>query len=240
MVSDTIKQTIIQINKEESAKHTPGKFYPSSVGKCLRQIVYQMLGYEAPPIDAKGLLIMNNGTYFHDRIEHILKQSDIFIASELPIKSQELNISGRLDILARNVYPHKSSDNIIEIRDDNGVIYTGPKEDVLIIELKSINSKGFAYVEKNGPKLEHKQQVHLYMYLTGIVNSVVLYENKDTQDLCEYHVPYNKQMAEEVVDKITKANYYYKRKILPEREYTINSFDCKFCPYKEQCWEIAF
>ena len=72
-----------------------GKFYPSAVGQCKRKIVYQMMGYPGKPKQGRNIMILDNGTYFHNRIEDMFKRIGIMIAPELRLKDEALRISGR-------------------------------------------------------------------------------------------------------------------------------------------------
>jgi CRISPR/Cas system-associated exonuclease Cas4 (RecB family) len=233
-----INEKIVESNKAERANHKPGKFYPSSVGKCLRAIVYQMLGYEGREPDAKGLSIMDNGTYFHERMESNIRKTDIFVASELPLKNEQLNISGRLDLVIKNFSPHTPDDKIVKlINHKSETVYEGPSNDVMIVELKSINEKGFTYLKGKGePKEEHVQQIQLYMYMTGIHSGILLYENKNTQEMMDFYVEYNEEVVQEVVIKIMKAKQYKERTIIPPRDYAKSSMQCTYCDFKNVCW----
>src|SRR5690606_19034864 len=92
-----------QLSQERRVKEGRiGKFYPSSVGRCKRQVAYQMLGYPGKPISGHNLLIMENGTSFHNRMENLFKEMGIMIAPELSLRHEELRISGRSDAIVWN------------------------------------------------------------------------------------------------------------------------------------------
>jgi len=212
-----------------------GKFYPSSVGKCKRAIVYQMLGYPKKGVGIKSYLILENGTYTHERLEKMFKDAGILIASELPLKDAELKISGRLDLIVHNVFEHEEDDKMITLKDKGKVIYRGSPSDAVIVELKSISDSGFNRL--NGkPKDEHRDQVMLYLHLTGIRLGAVFYENKNTQELAEFLVPYDEQEAKRVIDKIRFCGECYDKQQLPEKEFEKHDFDCLYCDYRENCW----
>lgn len=257
------------------------KFYPSSAGRCCRSITYQMLGYKPKADkDPRILMIMENGTYMHNRIEHMLDETGLMIAPELSFKKEEWRISGRSDAVVKNFLPHTPSETIITIqepeykKDENGRsikdeggnriiekykhLYTGPDNGVIIVELKSISSKGFKYA----PKKDHLLQLHLYMYLLGIRMGMLLYENKDTQEMKEIFVPYDEELAKEVVSQVMKVNLYVDKYKLPEEEFQAKysyfmvdgqlpeflqgdlparegqetDFQCLYCDYKHHCY----
>jgi CRISPR/Cas system-associated exonuclease Cas4 (RecB family) len=160
------------------------------------------------------------------------------IAPELSIFSEELNISGRSDAIVQNYLPHEKSQDIITLKNPAGeVVYEGPESEILIIELKSINQRGFDWVvKKNEQKEEHELQLQLYMYLTGIKQGIVLYENKNKQELAEFPVKYDQKKIDYIVDKIKKINKHVEENTLPPREYVKTDFECRYCDYQDICW----
>ena len=233
-----IHENMLKLNEEESKKHSGGKFYPSSVGMCSRKVVYQMSGYPRPPMDGRVLLILENGTTFHERMENVMEKAGILIAPELSIKSQELNISGRSDAIIKNHLPHEVSDEIVKLADPEGkVVYEGPESEILIVELKSINKRGFDWLtKKNEHKEEHELQLQLYMYLTGIKQGILLYECKDNQSLAEFYIKYDQQKVDYIVNKIKNINKHVEEGTLPQREYVKTDFQCRYCDYADICW----
>jgi CRISPR/Cas system-associated exonuclease Cas4 (RecB family) len=198
-----------------------------------------MSGYPQPELDPKVLSIFENGHSFHNRMEHLFGKAGILIAPELPIKNAEMNISGRTDAVVRN--PNKGlykDTHLITLLDfDNNIIFEGPNNEVALVELKSINNKGFNKVNNdNHPKEEHIQQLQLYMFLSGIRQGVVFYENKDTQATAEFWIEYDEKLVEKLIAKIKNINTHVAAKTLPEREGTRSSYKCNYCDFKDICW----
>ncbi len=240
---------ITKNNKRDYVNKVP-KFYPSSVGKCSRAIVYQMLGYPSEEFKPDFLFILENGNYYHERIENLFKTTGLMIAPELSIKEPNLRISGRSDVIIKNFLPHESSNNIIklykplsykeqEANKEPEVLWEGPDNDVIIVELKSINEKGFARVFRYGAKEEHILQLQLYMYLTGIRVGSLLYENKNNQQLLEFIIPYNDEIVNKIINKIKNVNKHVDNETFPEKEFEKTDFECRYCDYKDICWPEA-
>jgi len=94
----------------------------------------------------------------------------VLISAEQPVKHSNPPISGRLDYLIRHEIYGQS-----------------------IVELKSINDRGFKYLTTD-PKNDHFLQLQIYLNLMGIDHGVVLYENKNDQQmkafgLCQWWIP---------------------------------------------------
>lgn len=234
-LTEIINHYLANEKEGRSPEQGIGKFYPSSVGKCDRAIVYQMLGYPQKNKDPKSYMILENGTYFHDRIEKTFRESGILVASELPLKDERLHISGRLDLIVWNFLQLEDGENIIELKTSEKTIYTGAAKDLIIVELKSISANGFDRLG-NSPKDEHKDQLTLYMELTGIHNGIVFYENKNTQECAEYLVKYDPVRAGRIIRKIEKCVECFEKKELPPKEYEKHDFQCQYCDYREICW----
>jgi CRISPR/Cas system-associated exonuclease Cas4 (RecB family) len=258
-VIDILHELVKENNQEERTKHNPCKFYPSSIGKCLRAIVYQMQGYEPKPMDGRFLLIMDNGTYYHERCEELFGTTGLLIAPEVSFKVPELRLSGRSDVLIKNFLPHESSSNIIKLyvtekvkdsegnvlKDDKGndveqdkLLYEGPDNDVIIVELKSISDSGFKYLDRAGAKEAHKMQLMLYMHVMGIKQGLILYENKNTQEMKEFFIGYDAELSERIIEKVRAANSHVNAGTLPEKEYQASDFECRYCDYKDICWPV--
>lgn len=223
-----------------------GKFYPSSVGDCKRKIFYQMKGYPGKLRSGQNLLVTENGTSFHNRMEDIFERMGIMIAPELSLKDPELRISGRSDAIIYNFMKEENEPDgeIIKLyrpatdKDaEPELVYEGPANDVLIVEFKSIKSKGYnEYLPKTKPKKQHEMQLQLYFYLTGIRKGMVYYENKDNQSQKYFVVEYNEAIVQTIIDDIKFIIKAIDDDIIPEREFQPTSFECRYCDFRDICW----
>lgn len=248
-----------QIKRVEAGR--TGKFYPSSVGECKRKIAYQMMGYPGKPINGQSLLVMENGTSFHNRMEEIFGRMDIMIAPELSLKHADLRISGRSDAIIHNFLrqedevdgdiiqlyrpapkvepPEPVDGEEPEIQPESlpELVYEGPENNVLIVEFKSIKSKGYNdYVPKTKPKKEHEMQLQLYFFLTGIKKGMVYYENKDTQEQKYFIVEYNQVLIDSIIEDIQYVIACIDKGELPEREFQPTEVKCRYCDFRDICY----
>ncbi|PFL00012.1 Dna2/Cas4 domain-containing protein [Priestia megaterium] len=217
-----------------------GKFYPSSIGRCKRSVVYQMLGYPTKPIPGQNLLIMENGTSFHNRMEDIFEKMGILVAPELSLKDEELRISGRSDAIIWNFLKSDDEEDAEEItlydpNDKEKIIYQGPANHILIVEFKSIKSKNYLKLPKSKPDKKHEMQLQLYFYLTGIRRGMVYYENKDTQESKFFHVFYDEELVQQVKSDIKEILDYVDRRELPEKEGNALDIMCRYCDFRNLC-----
>lgn len=216
------------------------RFYPSSIGQCERNIVYQMLGYVGKPKDGNDLLILENGTYFHNRMEHIFRDMGIMIAEELSLKDKELAISGRSDAIIWDLdlpvdfKPDKTIDNISLVDTKGKVVYNGHPDFVKIIEFKSINTTNFGKL-KRVAKPNHVKQLQLYFYLTGIKKGAIYYEDKNNQSHKMFEVVYDQAIVDTVLADIKRYVELARANTLPERPFAPTDIPCRFCQYRETC-----
>lgn len=234
VITNMIHNKIIKENIEryENSKEN-SKIYPSSLYKCSRQMLYEMLGYKKEMPEPRMFMIMDNGNYVHQRYENAFKELGILMAAEAPIKDESLRISGRIDA-------------IISVNDV-----------MAIAELKSANSRTFETMKKSGKAdIKYLSQLQLYMHLTGFDIGVVIVENKDNQDVLEFWVEYDKEMSEGVIKKIKTINEYFdKKQIMPRSlaceidKYTADKnklykgqyeeycYYCRYCDFAEECYK---
>lgn len=255
---DMLHQYLVEEDQKNQQKRYDqgriGKFYPSSVGSCKRKIAYQMMGYPGKPKQGRSVLILDNGTYFHERMEKYYEDMGILIAPELKLKDSELRISGRSDAIIYNFMKETEGpiegDEIIKLYkpkyDEEGneleeqeLVYEGWASDVLIVEFKSAKDKSYEdYTPKTKPQKKHEMQLQLYFYLTGIRAGLVYYENKNTQDHKYYYVQYNPDIVNEIISDIRFVISHIDAGTLPEREFQPTSFDCRYCDFRDICHPV--
>ena len=242
---NTLGKMVTSFLSEENYKRTVSKskerkdlikFYPSSIGQTDRDIVLGMLGYIGTPPRGEGILIMEKGTSFHNRMEAIFEDMGIMIAPELSLKDAELHISGRSDAIVWNFLREEDEPDgeIITLRNpENEVIYHGPENYVLLVEFKSISEKGYYGLRKSKPKDEHMQQLQLYFYLTGITKGIVYYENKNNQKSTEYIVDRDEEIIHDVTSRIKRLVKMAEEGTVPEPEHVPTDFASRFSNYKD-------
>jgi len=225
------------------------KFRPSSMGSpCLRKIYYSYNNVEADyPFPLNAQKIMNLGDSVHDLLGDYFRKAGILIDyknkdgsrpkdrwnpgkfdDEFPLKDKDLQVSAKIDAILRL----------------EGELEIG--------EWKSINDKGFSYLNK--PKDEHVIQAAIYFYLFNkaikdgkythikelnkddqVKRVRILYYNKNSSKMKEfileesYLAPYFKL----VIEKMQIVKQATENKQLPAK-----SDDwCQSCSYRDKCFK---
>lgn len=221
----TVKCFTNRISEFNHGEDPNGEFFhPSALGACQRQIFFDMFG--ATRDAARGgkgtgedllrrYLVFETGTYIHVMIQNLCSRAGLLLKREIGIIDPKRKIIGHADAKLRI----------------DGLKY--------ILEIKSINAAGFFKLD--GPKHEHRAQVHAYMRSLGIYRTIFLYYNKDQNTLKEFVIEfdeafYNLHVRARIDGFFTKVN----KRILPDPEGTNpRTFPCMFCPFTKVCWETG-
>ena len=156
-----------------------GTFYPSIVSSPCDRYVYLAFNGMMPttPIPANVRRIFDCGDYLGYRFSKYFQQMGILLAEEQPTKLANPPISGRFDFaIQHEVYGRT------------------------IVELKSINDKGFKQLITD-PKSDHYLQLQIYLNILNLEHGIVLYENKNDQQVKCFTVTKNVNVWEQLLNK---------------------------------------
>jgi CRISPR/Cas system-associated exonuclease Cas4 (RecB family) len=153
--------------------------------------------------------IFERGENMHRSIFNILYRLRLGVVTEIPIPSQEI-ISGRADA-------------ILCVGNEN-----------YVLDIKSINSMIFKRM--TSPKEENVYQIQLYLHFFNIKKGILLYIDKDQQDMKEFFVDYDEQLCNSLLEKFQALKNQVDTNIVPARlaDYPRN-WQCSYCQYKEVC-----
>lgn len=114
---------------------------PSQIGGCLRSRYYARTGAESDPqsVDPRTRRIFDNGSGVHERLQSYLEKCGVLLMREVPIINDDYTIQGHTD----------------------GILKLSNAE-LGVLEIKSINSRGFSELKSEKP--DHKKQGLIYLY----------------------------------------------------------------------------
>lgn len=205
---------------EEFLKNQPpyqsksNKVSPTYLLACLRQCFYKMKGLpQKEKQDARSIRIAENGNYMHKRYFDFFEKMGILKEKEKFVSHPTYPFLGYID-----------------------AIITLDGKDYLV-ELKSISHDSFSKLTK--PLEEHQMQLKMYlMLLKEISEGILLYEDKNTQEIKEFHVIYDKAIEEWFTNRMDTLLDYFNRNEEPPRiclNYTDGVY--KWCPYVDICFK---
>jgi hypothetical protein len=143
-----------------------GRISPSSLSGCEREAVFKFVGVKGRRrLDPDLELIYDAGTWIGHKWQATFKDMEAVLGKakfevvgiEVPIVLKRLFIAGTLDVIVR-VYG-----------------------ELMVIEIKSINDRGFDYITNNGALPHNRRQLITYMRSKGARTGVLWYENKNNQ-----------------------------------------------------------
>ena len=191
-----------------------GTVSASALGGCGRQQQFVYLGMSKLTESQTSAAKMANGTMVHLRWQMGGLTEGWLKQAEVPIKANPLRLSGTMDGIA----------------DDDSVV-----------EIKSINARGFAAISTFGAKHEHQYQLGTYLVVSGASRGRFIYENKDTQEYREIVLEAGQLPTEEI--RKTAADLWAH---IDAQELVEPLNDCldrkgwryDYCPFRDRCLKI--
>ena len=195
---------------------TPGRYYPSEIGGCMRRIWYSYKHPVAP--DGDKVKIFHMGNMIHNFIVDVLmskKTPEVeLLESEMPVRIQmgDITISGRID-------------DLMHVKAEG-------KE--YLVEVKS--TKWLESTKK--PNHIHQMQLQLYMHAQGIPRGILLYIEKNTLKTKSFLVKYAPELAQQALQRFRILHDYIKSDTIPPAEAKQNEkikWQGSYCDYRDRC-----
>jgi len=193
-------------------------FAPSTIGyghgKCPRYWYYAFGGTlfdESTDYKSKGR--MANGTDSHARIQEVVSRTGYNILVEQEALNENPPIRGFIDI---------------DLVDFN-----------IPVEVKTTNDTNYRLFKASGhPSPSHRVQELIYMKIRGATEGLILYENKDTNEM--HIIPIlmskrNEDFINGVFDWMKLVKSMIDADKLPRRGFEKGTYVCKNCPVAKAC-----
>jgi len=184
-------------------------FYITDAGKCPRAIFFRFKNAPREAIEPRLMRIFEHGENIHRSIFNVLYRLRLGVTTEIPIPSQEI-ISGRADA-------------ILCVNNEN-----------YVLDIKSMNSMIFRKL--TAPKEENVYQIQLYLHYFNIKKGILLYIDKDQQEMKEFLVEYDEALCKSLLDKFYALKDQVDKNIVPAHleDYPRN-WQCRYCQFKDIC-----
>jgi CRISPR/Cas system-associated exonuclease Cas4 (RecB family) len=204
----------------ESRPKSIGRYYPSEIGKCIRNVWYSY----NHPLEIKPELrrVFEMGNILHDFVIEVLRDGrngDVrLLEAEMPFKmgfgegKDAFVVSGRIDDLL-----------LLEA--------SGKK---ILVEVKS--SKSLKYMR--GPMNHHMTQLQFYMFATGVHDGILLYVDKSSLETRSFDVKFSDDHAAKIVEKFGRLHKHLVDSSLPSSEAKNDESEkwmCSYCEYADKC-----
>lgn len=190
-------------------------FHPSYGYSCKRRWVLLFRGAEyEKKFNDRTQRIFDNGHAVHDRWRKYFEDMGILVEGEVEVKINDpVPIRGHAD----------------GILDWNGH---------RLYELKSINSNRFEFRRMyKKPDEKTYLQAQMYLYSLNLNVGIVIYENKNTQEVLMFEIEKDDAVIQKELRRLTKIYNMYKEDKLPARPYKRESDNCSQCDLERYCWD---
>lgn len=220
-----IESLLENIKKEEKDREWMNPLRMSSAGNCQRKIAYQVHGYTPKPLTPRARMVFRLG--------------DI-IEAELKSLFEKYKIDKQFDITYPKEAYYFAIDDTVILGHVDGIIGS-PKK--MILEIKSINDRGYKQLKTEGVSYGYKCQANAYMHAKKIYTTLFIFYNKNTSHVQEIEVVYDPKLYEEIKNRFKLVITSTKDK-LPDREYGpldtgYLPYNCSYCPFVDHCWPKA-
>lgn len=219
---------------EESRSRVPKTFHASSIEDCGRKQWYGIKGFQPEPRMEHPEYIRDAGagSAIHEQYQEILEKSGIVLttsdflkitgcdssdfpqdmpdlAIEVPLKTNEYQIGGRIDA-------------VVNINNT-----------VFIVDIKTVKDKAFHELPSGYKFKKFYGQMQIYMHLTGIHQAIILAVNRNDSTMKEYLIDYDVDWCADQLSRIASLKISLDNNILPVAEASWSN--CGFCPFVAIC-----
>jgi CRISPR/Cas system-associated exonuclease Cas4 (RecB family) len=122
----------------------------------------------------------------------------------------------------------------------DGILQFAFDKSHVLLEIKSINT--FSFQNLRGVLDEHKVQINLYMWLSGIHRALFIYEDKNNQRIQEYSVDFDSNVIAPIIKQLEEVNALLDKGLLPDVLPNKNAQKakdrnkvCKQCVFRDHC-----
>lgn len=213
----TIQGMIDEVLADKPARKRSGKFSPSSFGKCYRAQYWNRKDEpQTNPPDARTERVFKAGNLFHDFVQGV-------ILSKFPEIKKEVLIDVDPDIVG----------------------YADLVNEVEVSDIKSQNSKSFDYMNNCKDIREDRKpnwlQVMYYAISLGKQGARLVFVEKDTLRILEFHQPVDEYWKKEVSNELkTLREYWEKDELPPPKPRAYGGKEGKYCGWKDKCLKLGF
>lgn len=234
-----VERHVIQENDSKTSKRDTEHLHPSEICKkdwCPRSSYYKIIGMPEKPesFNLQRLNVFAMGTMIHEKWQKWMEDAGILEQAEVPVYNEEHLIMGHAD----GIVSDKHGRAVVEIKsvgagtirfEDYGLFAPYAKKEITFEALwESIKQ----------PFDSHVRQAQLYMYCLGVDKGLILYEWKATQEVKEFQIDYQPELVDPILASCLTVKRALEAKEPPSRPswLTPESKTCKYCPFKEECW----
>lgn len=145
------------------------------------------------------------------------KGLDLFTYEELRLENEEYNFKGHCDA-------------IIEL-------VKGDPSERYVVDFKTVNGDKFQFLKR--PDSQYVVQINIYMWILGIKQGIIFYEDKNRHEIKEFLVKYDQGIIDDVLKNAVKLRKIIENNQIPKinKNYKKTTKPCAYCDFKSYCWK---
>lgn len=214
ILTGLMEKTIESEIKSRNFKFNNEVFYSCSITECERRIIYRANGVKsetAPSVmEAYSQQAVKNKwiTFFSDSKKLKL------IEKNLTVADCSVNLIGKVD----------------------GVLKLGDL--LMIFMVHGLSSEEYNIICERGARRKQIAEIMINMWLAEIPHGIIIYENKNNNEFCFYHVEPYEPIIESVRKKCLNMINFKMLGIIPTQPYkNKESKECNMCEFVNTCWK---
>ena len=210
-IQEIINQQLAADQEKLKTRERSGKYSPSMLGRCYRAQFWNRLNEPITnPPDERSLRVLKAGGIFHWWVQRIVLENNPQIHKEVLVEDDDFK--GFADLV--------NTDEVVDI--------------------KTMHSKGFWYLEKakdiKKEKYEAWLQVMFYTLKLGKIYGKLCFVSKDDLTMSEYRQPIEGYWLNELGKETATLREIWVRKQLPPcQPRAYNGKECKYCNWRDKC-----
>lgn len=214
MTTFTLQQLINDSVRADRKPHTPQHWSPSALGSCLCGVYLARTGAKRDEeFDDRTLRVFHIGNMFEDWAVELVKKQHPTLETQVEVWWKEYDFHGFADAVVR--------------------------EEPMVYEFKSKNSRAFWYMDKKkeGANAQHKMQTWSYLKCLNIPEGRILYLEKDTLSTLEFPVYLNDEvLGQSVENELKLLNKAWENKTPPKP--ATEGWQATYCGFHKQCESV--
>lgn len=221
----TLNQLVDNALETDNASQPPREYLGASeIGDpCERRLGFKWHKFPAEPFKGRGIRRFRMGHIHEDETARWLKMAGFRLSGEqLEFSLADEKFSGHID----------------------GCLLSGPVElpYPVLWEHKIMKASIWRELTRSNVEAEHPKyfaQLQVYMRQFGWKAALFTALNTDTSELHFELVEFNAAKAEVYIDRAQRILTSESPQELPRIGRSEFDFNCKFCPYKAECWQVV-
>jgi len=215
-----INDELLSEQESRKGRKRSGKWSPSSLGGCYRKQYWNRLDEPKTNLpDARTLRVFKVGNFFHEFIQDLIVKQ--FPEAKIEQKVESDDVLGFADIVLENE----------------------------VIDVKSMHSYGFKYLDENGYDIEKEKSDHVFQVMTYalLLNKEfvrMVYVSKDDLRIAEFPLVLNDWWKMKIDNEFKVLSGFWESKELPKAEPRLyfnktkqKHMECNYCNFRDKCNE---